>query len=68
MQMTGLQVQIIQPNNLVVLEKISIAIQPLIQAKNMSVALTIPNKFRNNTLTYIFQININSNLGVGDYL
>ena len=54
MQMQGLQVQIIQPNNLVVLEKISITNQPQIKAKSMNATVTIPNNFRNNSITYTF--------------
>jgi hypothetical protein len=54
MQMVGLQVQIIQPNNLVILEKIDIINEPKIKAKDMNVTVTIPNNFRNNTITYIF--------------
>ena len=34
----------------------------------MNVSMTIPNKYRNNTLTYIFEINIDSNLEAGDYI
>jgi len=51
--MAGLQVQIVQSNNLVVLRKIDITNEPLIKAKNMSVVLTMPNNFRNNSATYI---------------
>lgn len=40
----------------------------LIKQKDMNTTLTIPNKFRNNTLTYIFEINIDSNLYAGDYI
>lgn len=39
-----------------------------ISQKAMNVSVTIPNLFRNNTLTYIFQINMDSDLSVGDYL
>jgi hypothetical protein len=68
MQMQGLQVQIIQPNNLVVLEKISITNQPSIKAKNMNATVTIPNNFRNNSLTYTFEVNMDSTLEAGDYV
>lgn len=34
----------------------------------MNATVTIPNLFRNNTLTYIFQINMDSDLTVGDYM
>ncbi len=60
--------QIIQPNNLVILKKISITNQPMINAKNMNVSLTMPNKFRNNSCTYIFEINMDSTLDAGDYV
>jgi hypothetical protein len=39
-----------------------------ISRKTMNATVTIPNKFRNNTLTYIFQINMDSDLLVGDYM
>ena len=68
MQMQGLQVQIIQPNNLVILEKISITNQPQINAKSMNATVTIPNNFRNNSLTYTFEINMDSTLEAGDYM
>lgn len=34
----------------------------------MNVTVTIPNNFRNNTLTYIFEINMDSTLTAGDYM
>ncbi len=34
----------------------------------MNTTITIPNKFRNNTLTYIFEINMDSTLKAGDYI
>ncbi len=68
MQMQGLQVQIIQPNNLVILEKISITNQPPIKAKSMNATVTIPNNFRNNSITYTFEINMDSTLEAGDYV
>lgn len=34
----------------------------------MNATITIPNMFRNNTLTYIFEINMDSDLYVGDYM
>ena len=33
----------------------------------MNVSITIPNNFRNNSLTYIFQVNLDSDLYTGDY-
>jgi hypothetical protein len=36
--------------------------------KTMNTTITIPNQFRNNTLTYIFQINMDSDFTVGDYM
>lgn len=67
-QMANLKVHVLQPNNLVVKEIVDIDNEPLISSKNMSVTITIPNNFRNNTITYIFQINIDSDLTVGDYI
>ena len=65
-----IQVLILQPNSKVVLEKISQSpITPVtIVRKTMDALITIPNKFRNNTLTYIFEINMDSDLDAGDYL
>ena len=39
-----------------------------ISHKNMNVSLTIPNMFRNNTVTYIFQVNMDSDLYINDYM
>ncbi len=39
-----------------------------ITRKDMNATITIPNMFRNNTLTYIFEINMDSDLYVGDYM
>jgi hypothetical protein len=50
------------------LEKIDILNEPIIKAKDMNVTVTIPNNFRNNTLTYIFEINMDSTLTAGDYM
>lgn len=36
--------------------------------KDMNVTVTIPNLFRNNTLTYIFQLNMDSDLSSDDYM
>jgi hypothetical protein len=68
MQMEGLQVHIIQPNNKVVKEIVDIDNEPAISAKDMSVKMTIPNNFRNNSVTYTLEINMDSDLEVGDYL
>ena len=51
-----------------ILEKISITNQPPIKAKNMNATVTIPNNFRNNSLTYTFEINMDSTLEAGDYV
>lgn len=40
----------------------------MIKAKDMNVTVTIPNNFRNNTLTYIFEINMDSTLTARDYM
>ena len=34
----------------------------------MNTTVTIPNKFRNNTITYTFEINMDSTLNPGDYM
>ena len=73
MLVDDIEMHILQPNSKVVLEKIRMNPTPpdngvLISHKKMNTTLTIPNKFRNNTLTYIFEINMDSDLGPGDYL
>lgn len=66
----GIEVHVLQPNNKVVLEKITQSSTTPIQIahKIMNTTITIPNKFRNNTITYIFEINMDSDLYPGDYL
>lgn len=34
----------------------------------MNATITIPNNFRNNTIRYIYEINMDSDLAPGDYL
>jgi hypothetical protein len=67
MLVDGIEIHILQPNSLVVLEKIVQLGSILIEHKTMDTAITIPNKFRNNTITYIFEINMDSDFNVGDY-
>lgn len=40
----------------------------LIQVKPLNTTVTIPNRYRNNSVTYIFQINPDTNLMSGDYM
>lgn len=68
MAVSSMQVHILQPNNKVVVEKLSMQNSVTISRKNMNATVIIPNLFRNNTLTYVFEINIDSNLGAGDYM
>lgn len=62
----GFKVHILQPNNLIVSEIVSSTSTVLIQAKPLNTTLTIPNQYRNNSATYIFQINPDTNLLAGD--
>ena len=67
---SSIQAHVLQPNSIVVLEKVTMnpATPVTIVHKNMNATITIPNKFRNNTLTYIFQLNMDSDLYTGDYM
>ena len=68
--MNDVEVHILQPNSKVVLEKIkqNPATAITISKKTMEAVVTIPNKFRNNTITYTFELNMDSDLEYGDYL
>lgn len=66
MTATGFQVHILQPNNMIVSEIVTSTSTVLIQAKPLNTTLTIPNNYRNNSATYIFQINPDTNLVAGD--
>ena len=68
MTISGVQVHILQPNNLIVQEIITSTSTVLIQNKPLNTTLTIPNNFRNNSVTYTFQINTATNLNPGDYI
>lgn len=68
MTASGFQVHILQPNNMIVSEIITSVSTVLIKAKTLNTTLIIPNKYRNNTLTYTFQINPDTNLFAGDYM
>ena len=73
MLVDDIEMHLLQPNSRVVLEKIKM--NPtgadsgvLIKHKDMNTTVTIPNKFRNNTVTYIFEFNMDSDLYAGDYI
>jgi hypothetical protein len=68
MTVSGVQVHILQPNNLIVQEVITSTSTVLIKNKILNTTLTIPNNYRNNSVTYIFQINTATNLNPGDYM
>ncbi len=68
MTTSGVQVHILQPNNLIVQEIITSTSTVLIQNKPLNTTLTIPNNYRNNSVTYTFQINTATNLNTGDYM
>ncbi len=40
----------------------------LIKNKPLNATVKIPNQYRNNSATYIFQINTDTNLNTGDYM
>ena len=66
----SIEVHVLQRNSKVILEKIkqSITTPISISHKQMNTTITIPNKFRNNSITYIFEVNMDSNLRSGDKL
>jgi hypothetical protein len=66
MTASGFQVHILQPNNLIVSEIVSSISTVLIKAKPLNLTLTIPNNYRNNSATYVFQINPDTDLQAGD--
>lgn len=65
---SGVQVHILQPNNLVVREIITSSSSVIIKNKPLNATVTIPHQYRNASTTHIFQINFDSNLYVGDYV
>lgn len=68
MTVSGVRVHILQPNNLIVQEIITSVSTVNIQNKPLNATLTIPNNYRNCSANYIFQINFDTDLNVGDYV
>lgn len=68
MTASGFQVHVLQPNNVIVSEIITSVSTVQINAKPLNTTLTIPNNYRNNSATYVFQINPDTNLIAGDYM
>lgn len=68
MTASGFQVHVLQPNNVIVSEIITSVSTVQINAKPLNTTLTIPNNYRNNSATYVFQINPDTNLQAGDYM
>lgn len=70
LSVSTIEAHVLQPNSIVVLEKVAMnPVSPVtILHKTMNATITIPNKFRNNTLSYIFQLNMDSDLYTGDYM
>ena len=68
MVVDDIELHIMQPNSRVVLERFTMRTSIEIRYKEMNATITIPNKFRNNTLTYVFEINMDSDLFAGDYM
>jgi hypothetical protein len=64
MVVPGAIVMILQPNNIVPIEKITVnpSSTLTIRRKNMNATVVVPNLYRNNTLTYIYEINMDSSL------
>lgn len=63
-----MQVHIIQPNNVIVDEIITSVSTVLIKNKPLNTTVTIPNQYRNTSVTYTFEINTDSDLLAGDYI
>jgi hypothetical protein len=61
-------VHILQPNNLIVEEIVTSLSSVLIKNKPLNATVKIPNQYRNNSDTYIFEINPDTNLLAGDYI
>jgi hypothetical protein len=68
MTASGFQVSVLQPNSVVAQETVSSISTVLIQRKPLNTTVKIPNQYRNNSLTYIFTINTDTDLLAGDYL
>ena len=68
MTVNSIKLHILQPNNKVSVEKFEMQNSVEIKEKDMNVTMNIPNKYRNNTITYIYELNMDSNLYYGDYL
>lgn len=68
MIVSGVQVHILQPNNLVVREIITSVSSITIKNKPLNATVIIPHQHRNASTTHIYQINFDTNLNVGDYV
>lgn len=68
MTASGFQVYVLQPNNIIAQEIVSSTSTIVIERKPLKTTVQIPNKYRNNSVTYIFTINTDTDLLVGDYL
>jgi len=68
MTASGFQVYVLQPNNIIAQEIVSSVSTVLIQRKPLNTTIVIPNQYRNNSVTYIFTINTDTDLLAGDYL
>ena len=64
---SAFEVHVLQPNNLIVQEIVSSTSIVTIRNKPLNATVIIPNQYRNNSLTYIFQINTDTNLLPGDF-
>jgi len=63
---TGFRILVLQPNSLIAEEVVSSTSSITIQNKPLLTRLTIPNMYRNNSLSYVFQINPDTTLEAGD--
>ena len=67
---SDIELHVLQPNNRVILERIRQSSSTVVNVdhKDMNVSINIPNKFRNNSIEYIFEINMDSDFSSEDKL
>lgn len=68
MSASDIRVHILQSNNLIVEEIITSTSVINILQKPLNATVDVPNKYRNNSATYIAEINFDTDLDAGDYV
>jgi len=67
MNVPGVTVMVLQPNGIFPMEKVTLSNSIQIRRKDMLAKVNIPTLYRNNTETYIYELNMDSSLAKGDY-